>query len=260
MKKRAAGARRTAPRRGKGTVDREAFPYRMKDLCEQAGLSRQVVHFYVQQGLLPEGHKTGRNMAWYGEAHLERLKLIRQLQEERFLPLKAIRAMLEERDEVFSPAQRRFVAEVKSRLSGAFGAQAERSATVDAAELLARLGLGREHLDQLVEVGLLAAAEVPGEGGPRTVVARDDAWMLELWAELRAAGFTEELGFGARDFAMFEEAIASLFTREAQLFTERLSRLPPEQAAAMLERSLPLINTFLTRYHEAKIKSFFAAM
>ena len=40
-----------------------AHPYRMKDLCELTGLPRQVIHFYIQQGLVPPGVKTGRNMA-----------------------------------------------------------------------------------------------------------------------------------------------------------------------------------------------------
>ncbi len=83
------------------SVDRAAFPYRMKDLCERTGLLRQVIHFYIQQGLVPEGHKTGRNMAYYGEEHVERILLVRRLQHERFLPLRAIKALLNEQDEAF---------------------------------------------------------------------------------------------------------------------------------------------------------------
>ena len=33
--------------------------YRMRDLCSITGLSRQAIHFYIQQGLVPEGTKTG---------------------------------------------------------------------------------------------------------------------------------------------------------------------------------------------------------
>ena len=80
------------------TLDREVWRYKMKDLTEATGLERQAIHFYIQQGLLPPGLKTGRNMAWYGEAHLERLRLIQKLQQERFLPLKAIKAIFEGRE------------------------------------------------------------------------------------------------------------------------------------------------------------------
>jgi len=250
----------SAPSSPRG-ADRAAFPYKMKDLCERTGLPRQVIHFYIQQGLVPEGKKTGRNMAYYGEAHVERILLVRRLQHERFLPLKAIRAILEERDEVFSPAQRGFVDEVKARLSGAPFGRSDKPATVSVSETLARLGLGRKDLDQMIEIGLLAAAEEPGEDGePHAVIARDDAWMLEIFAELRATGLNEELGFSALDFAMFEEAISALFAREAEVLAARLSKLPADRAAAIIERALPLINSFLVRYHDTKVRNFFAAM
>ena len=42
-------------------LDEDRWCYRMKDLCEATGLPRQAIHFYIQQGLLPAGRKTGRN-------------------------------------------------------------------------------------------------------------------------------------------------------------------------------------------------------
>jgi DNA-binding transcriptional MerR regulator len=227
----------------------------MKDLCERAGLSRQVVHFYVQQGLLPEGHKTGRNMAWYGEAHLERLRLIRQLQEERFLPLKAIRAMLEERDDAFTPRQRELITEVRQRIGPALGAGTAAPTTVSAAELLRRTGVKRAELERLVELGQLATRQERGS----TVLASDDAYIVELWGQLREAGFSVELGFTVDDLAMYVEALSGLLTREARLLTERLAGLPPGQGAEMVRRALPLINAFLARYHITQARNFLAA-
>ena len=66
----------------------------MRDLCARTGLSRQAIHFYVAQGLVEAPKKTGRTMGYYTEAHVERILLVRRLQEEHFLPLKAIRAMI----------------------------------------------------------------------------------------------------------------------------------------------------------------------
>jgi DNA-binding transcriptional MerR regulator len=238
-------------------VDRAAFPYRMKDLCELTGLPRQVIHFYIQQGLVPEGLKTGRNMAYYGESHVERIRLIRKLQHERFLPLKAIKAVLEERDEVFSPAQRRLIFEVKQRLKDSPVANRGRPETVDAGEVLTRLGLERRDLEELADVGLFATTE---DDSGRTLIAKDDAWVLELWAELRAIGFSRDLGFAPSDLAIFESAISMLFRREAEILTDRLSQLPAERLATMVERVLPLVNTFLARYHETKVRNFFAAL
>ena len=100
-----------------------------KRLSELTGLPRQVIHFYIQQGLLPEGTKTGRNMAYYSEHHLQTLKTIRALQEERFLPLKAIRAVLTDGEAAFTPPQRQLLSEVKQRLQTTLGAPAGPRAT-----------------------------------------------------------------------------------------------------------------------------------
>jgi DNA-binding transcriptional MerR regulator len=229
--------------------------YKMKDLCRLTGLPRQAIHFYIQKGLVPEGKKTGRNMAWYGQQHLERIRLIRQLQDERFLPLKAIKAVLDQNDEPFTPAQRRLLGEIKQRLAPSLnlGTDAPRE-TVDVLPLGEKYGLDTRDLDDAVEAGLLAVSHaVPG----KALIARDDVWMVELLAGVRAAGFTRELGFGVELLTAFEESITQLFYRETDLLTKRLSHLPGEQVAAMVEAALPLVHTFLVRYHETKVRNFF---
>ncbi len=238
-------------------VDRARHPYKMKDLCERTGLPRQVIHFYIQQGLVPEGHKTGRNMAYYGEEHVERVLLVRKLQHERFLPLKAIRALLEERDEAFSPAQRQQLVDVRAHLGPSLRPREERPATIDANEELTRLGLSRDDLDGMVDVGILAT--VIGDDG-RTLIARDDAWLLEMWADVRRAGFTRELGFTARDLAIYEQSVSQMFRGEVELLAPRLNAIPPADAAQMLERVLPLIHAFLARYHVARARSFLSTL
>lgn len=233
-------------------VDRERYPYKMKDLCEKTGLPRQVIHFYIQQGLVPEGRKTGRNMAYYGEEHLERVLLVRKLQHERFLPLKAIKAILEQRDDAFGPAQRQLLRDVQGHLGPQLRPHEGAPQTVDAHELLARLGLTQGDLDGLIEIGLLAVGEEQG----KTVIARDDAWLLELWADVRQAGLTPDLGFTTRDLAVYAEAIDAMFAKETTLIADRLDKLPPERIASMIERVLPLVNVFLARYHLTRARNF----
>ncbi len=246
---------------GNGKVDRSAFPYRMKDLCERTGLLRQVVHFYIQQGLVPEGYKTGRNMAYYGDEHLERILLVRRLQHERFLPLRAIKAMLDEQDGAFSPAQRQFVNEVKSRLSRTIGTRTTRPAAVQVDDIVARIGVRVRDVDDLIEMGLVGATEErAADGRVRRVIARDDVWILETFAELRALGFNEVIGFGARDIGMYAEAMSNLLVQETKLLAERLSQLPADVAAKMVEQAAPIIHSFLARYHDALMKNYLATL
>lgn len=237
-------------------LDRDKYPYKMKDLCELTGLDRQTIHFYIQQELVPEGVKTGRNMAYYGPEHVERLNLIRQLQRERFLPLKAIRAVLDGQDEQFSADQKSLLIEVKNRLAGELSAANSPAETMDASALLREHGVTRAELDEMETVGLLSTLNE----GTKRLVRSDDAWMIELWGQLKATGVMEVLGVEVKDLAIIEEAMSVLLDREVELLTPRLNDVPPDQLAALVQRVLPLLNTFLTRYHNTKIRNFFAAL
>ena len=228
----------------------------MKDLVEATGLERQAIHFYIQQGLLPAGRKTGRNMAWYTQAHVDRLRSIRKLQQEHFLPLKAIKAVLDGTDDDFSPEQRAFLRGVKRRLKGELGAE-DRGATVRADDLIERYGVEREDLDEAAELGVVGMRE---DADGKLVIAEADAWMVELFGQMRKLGFTRELGFGVEDLRFYEDAMNRLFREEIKLISGRLSKLPPDEAASMIEKALPLIHSFLTRYHASRVRAFFGAL
>ena len=234
-----------------------AWPYKMRDLCRLTGLPRQAIHFYIQQGLVPPGHKTGRNTARYGEVHVERIRVVRQLQDERFMPLRAIRAVLDGEDDAFTPAQRGLLLDVKHRLATSLARPRDDAPRIEARALLARHGLDRRDLDDLVRSRVIDVVR-----GPRgkVLVAADDAWAFELYAEVRRAGFTRDLGFDARLLRIYERAIAGLFEKETTILTERLAKLPPERVAAMLEKAIPLVHQFLARYHSKKVRDFFASM
>jgi DNA-binding transcriptional MerR regulator len=64
----------------------------IKQLCDGAGVTPRTVHYYIQQGLLPSSGTTGSG-ARYSQEHLDRLRLIRLLQNEH-LPLAEINRRL----------------------------------------------------------------------------------------------------------------------------------------------------------------------
>src|SRR3546814_4907098 len=66
-----------------------------------------------------------------------------------------------------------------------------------------------------------------------------DVWLVELWGSLRAAGFTEALGFRVEDLAMYAEAMSELFRREIRSLVPRLAKLPADRAAELFRRGLP---------------------
>jgi len=116
---------------------------KMKELAEASGVSAGTIKHYLREGLLGGGNgvvKTSRNMAYYPPEFVERIKLIKQLQEERFMPLKVIKAMLD-RD----PKRAQVLVELEDRILER--AVAGESKRVSAAELRRRLGVPREVLE-----------------------------------------------------------------------------------------------------------------
>ena len=72
----------------------------MSELADASGVSAGTIKHYLREGLLGDEHgivRTSRNMAWYPPEYVERIRLIKRLQEERYLPLRLIKELLEER-------------------------------------------------------------------------------------------------------------------------------------------------------------------
>ncbi len=67
---------------------------RMAELVRHSGVPRETIHFYLREGLLPPPEKAGRTLAYYDDAHLERLRLVRHLRDEKYLPIPVIRSIL----------------------------------------------------------------------------------------------------------------------------------------------------------------------
>ncbi len=238
-------------------IRRSDYPYRMKDLCDRTGLPRQAIHFYIQQGLVAEGLKTGRNMAYYGDVHVERILLIKKLQHERFLPLKAIRAVLDDTDDGFTPAQQRLFAEVKEQLPKSI-VKSDEYVGISVSDLLLRSGIDRADFDAMIATGLFGTRE---DTQGRLFMRQDDVWMVELWGEVRQAGFTRELGFTPEIvMSIYEQSISHMFKQERVVLTTLLESIPAAEIARLVALGLPMIHRFLVRYHETKVRDFFTAM
>lgn len=52
---------------------------RVGELSRSSGVSVASIKYYLREGLLPAGERTGPNQADYGDAHLRRLRMIRAL-------------------------------------------------------------------------------------------------------------------------------------------------------------------------------------
>jgi DNA-binding transcriptional MerR regulator len=71
--------------------------YRVQELAKQAGITVELLRSYQSKGLLPPPRHEGR-VAWYGDKHVERLRLIRDLKD-RGYSLRMVEKALEQAPE-----------------------------------------------------------------------------------------------------------------------------------------------------------------
>ena len=223
--------------------------YRMADLVEMAGVPKETIHYYLREGLLPEPEKSARNMAWYSERHLEQLRLIRSLQEEQMLPLKAIKAVLNDpREYPFTPRQRGLIARIRQHHQAAMQ-QSPREMPETAATIAEKYQVEPEDLAALQQAGFISAS-------PLQKPTAEEAECIQLWGALRSAGMTKERGFSPSDLDFLQAVIDLLFDQQVRLFGERLNDLDEKEIAPLLNTAVPAVSRLLAILHERKINSF----
>jgi DNA-binding transcriptional MerR regulator len=70
---------------------------KISELAARSGVSVGTIKHYLREGLLGSDEqvvRTSRNMAYYPVEYVDRVRLIKRLQEERFMPLRVIRELI----------------------------------------------------------------------------------------------------------------------------------------------------------------------
>ena len=207
---------------------------RMRELADAAGVSAGTIKHYLREGLLPDPVKTSRNMAWYPREFVERVKLIKQLQEERYLPLKVIKEVLEQGDDDGGSARLRALIELEDRiLERALSGQDGRG--LSARQVRQRYGLPQEALVRLEQLEILTPRV--HNGGKR--YGPDDVQIIEAVSRMRASGYSEALGFTVYDTMIYKRNLERLVREEVEVMMERVAgEMDTDQATELIERAV----------------------
>ena len=211
---------------------------KMKELAEASGVSAGTIKHYLREGLLPEPVKTSRNMAYYPPEFVERIRVIKQLQEERFMPLRVIRDLLER--ENAEPERLQAMIDLEDRiLERALAGERER---VPVDEVRARYDVPQEVLDRLAQVGVLT----PDDDG----YSPSDVRVVEAISRFRAGGYDESLGFTVYDTLRYVRALEPLVAEEVKVLGERLAGdVDPERAMEIVEAGVGPLNDMIAALH-----------
>jgi DNA-binding transcriptional MerR regulator len=208
---------------------------RMRELAERSGVSAGTIKHYLREGLLPDPVRTSRNMAWYPPEFVERIRLIKQLQEARFMPLRAIKTVLDA-----DPERARELVELEDRILDR--ALRDESARTSAAEVRRRYHMPAEVLDRLVDIGLLT----PSSRG----YSQLDMEVIEAISRFRAGGYDEQIGFTVYDTLRYKRAMEQLVSEEVQVVLERLAgEMDPDRVVELLEAGAQPLRDFIAALH-----------
>jgi DNA-binding transcriptional MerR regulator len=208
---------------------------KMSELAEASGVSAGTIRHYLREGLLPEPVKTSRNMAYYPPEFVERIRLIKRLQEERFMPLRLIRGMLDE-----DPERVRALVELEDRILDR-ALQGDQPRT-SASEVRRRYEMPQEVLDRLAELGILSPS--------RRGYSPSDVAIVEAIGRFRAGGYDERIGFTVYDTLRYKRALEELVKEEVQVLMERLAgEMEPERVLELIDAGVEPLNDLIATLH-----------
>ena len=211
---------------------------KISELAAAAEVPVATVRHYLREGLLPEPEKTSRNMAYYPAELVERIRLIKQLQEERFLPLKMIRELLDSGNG--DPERLRALIDLEDRiLESALEGERKR---VSAKEVKRRYDVPKEVLDRLAELELLSSG---GRG-----YSPSDVRIVEAISRFRAGGYDERIGFTVYDTLRYQRALEGLVKEEVEVLMERLAgEMDPDRAVELIKSGAEPLQDLIAALH-----------
>lgn len=154
---------------------------RIGELADRSGIPTRTIRYYSQQGLLQPPELKGR-VGYYSSDHLDRLRLIKELQEKRFLPLSVIKSVVRQYE---SGAN---LETILAPLDIVFKPQWDAAEPVHYSrdELPEAAGVSPDVVDAAEEMGFLFPLPLSGRGREKRYTP-DDVSMLKIterWVEL----------------------------------------------------------------------------
>ena len=197
---------------------------KMSELADRSGVSAATIKHYLREGLLgtdEEVVRTSRNMAYYPLEFVERVRLIKRLQEERYMPLRVIRELIGS-----DPDRAARMIELEDRILER-AIEARETGRVSRARIRETYEVPQNVLDRLEELGVLTPTARGYDG--------DDVAIIEAISRFRAGGYEQAIGFTVYDTLRYREALVPLVEEEVRVLLDRLAgKVDTDRAVAII--------------------------
>ncbi len=180
---------------------------RIDELAQRAGVPTRTIRYYTQQGLLPSPELQGR-VGYYDGRHLDRLRLIKELQEKRYLPLSVIRSVIRHFEE--GADLETMLAPLDIVFQPRWDATEQREFT--RGELARAAGVDPSVVDAADEMGFL----FPEKRGRERRYTVDDVQMLGVAKQWLDLGIPRNLG------TLYRESLEQISALQVKAFNENV--------------------------------------
>lgn len=213
---------------------------KIRELVQHTRVSKETVHYYIREGILPKPRKWGRNVADYDENYIERILLIKELQDHYFLPLSVIKNILKFQKK--SPEgktslslSRNYFRPVDRLLPNEIAGELEfREAT----------GIGKKWLDKMEEWKIITPEVRTGQ----KVYSQDDITIGKLIVVMDEIGLGPKDGFDPEALRHYREMFRQIVAMSHKYFIQAsLGKLTPEEYSKKEIQGREIMSTFF--YH-----------
>jgi len=175
---------------------------------------------------------------YYDQSYVQRVKLIRELQEKRYLPLSIIKQILEQSESSMDSQEIKTILELEGKLFKNISTL-PKPQPLSIKELGDQSGLSTEEIHEMERVGIIW----------RKFDDRfdeDSLRILEILRSLREAGYTEEAGFNSDFIKIYVDLIEVLARQEVRFFSKTVTgRISSDEMVKMAENGINLLNNLI---------------
>jgi DNA-binding transcriptional MerR regulator len=213
---------------------------KIRELVKHTGVSKETIHYYIREGLLPKPRKQGRNIAEYDESYIERIHLIKEFQDRYFFPLGVIKNILKNQRkspevQSFLNLRREYFRPVDQFLPNEIvGEEPFRSET----------GLGRKWLAKMEEWNIIN----PEVRDSMKVYSQDDITLGKLVVKMGDIGLGPKDGFDPEALKHYLDKFREIAIMSQKYYIETaLGKLSPEEFSKRIAQGREIMSLFF--YH-----------
>ncbi|MFH1139028.1 MAG: MerR family transcriptional regulator [Pseudomonadota bacterium] len=228
---------------------------KISELAKAAEVTKETIHFYIREGLLPKPLKRTRNTADYDESCVERIKYIKELQDKHFLPLSEIKKILKHWSKD-SPLQAAVL-----QLQGEYFRAVERllpSEIVGERRFCQATGLGPRWLAQMEDWGVITPERVNGE----KVYSQEDVSLGKVIYEMDRVGMGPKDGFDPEALRHYQEAFKLLAAKGQEYYFNALwDRLDEDEFNQRAGKGMEIMSIYYYHlYRKLARQTFFETL